>query len=433
MKIHGWGRYPIIEANILTPQSQSECAHLIKDGGSLIARGLGRSYGDSAISSSVIESSHLNHYTEFDDVNGVITCEAGVLLREILQLAVHRGWFLGVTPGSSFVTVGGAIASDVHGKNHHINGTFSEYVESFELMLGTGEIVIVSRTNLPDLFRATCGGMGLTGVILAATIKLKPIKSNSIIQTTIKTKCLEEVCDQFENNLSSTYSVAWIDCLANGKQLGRSLLMLGEHAQEGALEIVNSKVINLPFMMPKELLNNYSIKAFNSLYYHKVRSDKKISTISLQSYFYPLDSIGNWNRLYGKAGFVQYQFALPKAAGVNGLRKILNTIANSQEGSFLAVLKTFGESNQNYLSFPIEGYTLALDFKVSEKTIQLIKKLDLMVADLGGRLYLTKDALMSEKMFKTTYPNWQEFEKVRAKYGAIGKFSSNQSKRLGLQ
>jgi decaprenylphospho-beta-D-ribofuranose 2-oxidase len=433
MKIYGWGRYPTIDAQVLLPQTQSVCVDLLKANEIVLPRGLGRSYGDSANSSSVIQSVYLDHFIEFDETTGVLTCEAGVSIREILQLIVPKGWFVPVTPGSSFVTIGGAIASDVHGKNHHLSGTFSEHLLSFDLLLGTGGVVRVTKDSYPDLFRATCGGMGLTGMILSASIQLKPISSSQIHQTTIKASCLEAVCEQFEVNHASTYSVAWIDCLTSGKQLGRSLLMLGEHSQDGTLELGKKKSLNMPIDMPSLILNHYSIKAFNSLYYHRIFSKTKTELVSFEPYFYPLDAIGNWNRLYGKAGFVQYQFVLPKAVGVKGLRQILEVIVKSGKGSFLAVLKAFGTANQNFLSFPIEGYTLALDFKMSEETVQLMKLLDSMLVEMGGRIYLTKDALMTEASFKRTYPQWEQFEEVRAKYGAIGKFASSQSKRLGLQ
>lgn len=433
MKIYGWGKYPAIDAKVLLPQTHVDCANYLKSNEIVLPRGMGRSYGDSANSPTVIESTYLDHFIEFDDATGILACEAGASIREILQLIVPKGWFVPVTPGSSFVTIGGAIASDVHGKNHHLSGTFSEHLLSFDLMLGSGEIISVTKDNYPDLFRATCGGMGLTGMILSASFQCKPIQSSRIIQSTIKTNCLEEVCEQFEENHASTYSVAWIDCLAKGKQLGRSLLMLGEHSQDGTLELGKKKSQNLPIDMPQSLLNHYSIKVFNALYYHRVFSKTKTETISFEPYFYPLDAIGNWNRLYGKAGFVQYQFVLPKVVGVKGLRQILEVIVKSGKGSFLAVLKAFGRANENYLSFPIEGYTLALDFKMSEGTVQLIKQIDSMVVELGGRIYLTKDALMTEASFKKTYPQWEQFEEVRAKFGAIGKFASSQSKRLGLQ
>lgn len=433
MKIYGWGRYPTIDAQVLLPQTQSVCVDLLKGSQIVLPRGMGRSYGDSANSSTVIQSDYLDHFIEFNESTGVLTCEAGVSIREILELTVPKGWFVPVTPGSSFVSIGGAIASDVHGKNHHLSGTFSEHLLSFDLLLGTGEIVTVAKDSYPDLFRATCGGMGLTGMILSASIQLRPIKSSQIHQTTIKASCLEAVCEQFEVNHASTYSVAWIDCLASGRRLGRSLLMLGEHTQDGTLELARKKSLNIPLDMPSSILNHYSIKAFNSLYYHRTCSKTKTELVSFEPYFYPLDAIGNWNRLYGKAGFVQYQFVLPKAVGVKGLRQILEVIVKSGKGSFLAVLKAFGKKNENYLSFPIEGYTLALDFKMSEETVQLIKLLDSVVVEMGGRIYLTKDALMTETSFKKTYPHWEQFEEVRSKYGAIGKFASSQSKRLGLQ
>lgn len=433
MKIYGWGKYPTIDAKVLLPQTPNDCAKFLKNNEIVLPRGMGRSYGDSANSSTVIESTYLDHFIDFDETTGALTCEAGVSIREILQLVVPKGWFIPVTPGSSFVTIGGAIASDVHGKNHHLSGTFSDHLLTFDLMLGTGEIVKVAKHIYPDLFKATCGGMGLTGIILSASFQLKPIQSSRIVRSTIKTNCLEEVCEQFEANHASTYSVAWIDCLAKGKHLGRSLLMLGEHFQDGTLELGKKKSQNLPIDMPQFLLNHYSIKAFNALYYHIVFSKTKTETISFEPYFYPLDAIGNWNRLYGKAGFVQYQFVLPKAVGVKGLRQIFDVIVKSGKGSFLAVLKAFGKANENYLSFPIEGYTLALDFKMSEETVQIVKQLDSMVVELGGRIYLSKDALMSETTFKKTYVHWEQFEEVRAKYEAIGKFKSSQSIRLGLQ
>jgi len=433
MNIHGWGRYPIVDAEMLLPVSKSHCRDLMNDNLILIPRGLGRSYGDSANSGRVLQSSQLNHYINFDEALGVLTCEAGVSIQEILELIVPKGWFLYVTPGTTHVTIGGAIASDVHGKNHHISGTFTDHIVAFELMLGSGEVVTVSRELMPDLFRATCGGMGLTGFILSAVIQLKSIHSSLIIQTTMKAACLEEVCELFEMNALAEYSVAWIDSLAKGRHLGRSLLMLGAHAPNGCLGFSNSNFLNLSFDMPQALLNTHSIKAFNFLYYHKRIMKKSVETMSLSSYFYPLDVIGNWNRIYGNSGFIQYQFVLPKSAGVKGLKELLSKIVESGRGSFLTVLKVFGPSNENYLSFPIKGYTLALDFRVCEETRLLINELDGMLVNMGGRVYLTKDAFMTELTFKSTYPNWEIFEMTRAKYGAIGKFSSNQSNRLGLQ
>ena len=298
-------------------------------------------------------------------------------------------------------------------------------------MLGTGEVIKASESENPDLFCATCGGMGLTGIILSATIQLIPILSSLITQKTIKADCIEAACEAFEENKSATYSVAWIDCLAKEKSLGRSVLMLGEHAEESGLEMDIKEPISVPFNTPSTLLNNLTIKTFNRAYWHRAK-DHQTQTIPLIPYFYPLDVIGNWNKLYGKAGFLQFQCVIPKFDGIANMRKLLTKIAESGDASFLAVLKQFGEANDNLLSFPTEGYTLALDFKLTTSARETLRTLEEIVAGMGGRVYLTKDAVMQEATFKATYPNWEAFELVREKYGAIGKFSSAQSKRLGL-
>jgi decaprenylphospho-beta-D-ribofuranose 2-oxidase len=429
--ISGWGNYPRQDAQVITPLSGAAYKDQLTKHPSVIARGMGRSYGDSANAPVVLQTTYCDHFIAFDRGTGLLTVEAGVLLRDILRITVKHGWFLPVTPGTSFVTVGGAIASDVHGKNHHVAGTFGQYVVSITILLCTGDVVNTSPTQLPDLFHATCGGMGLTGVILSATIQLITIKSAFITQKTVKADCIEAACEAFEANSTTTYSVAWIDCLTTGKDLGRSLLMTGEHADSGGLDLTIKDPITVPTHTPTAFLNSMTMRAFNNAYWAKA-SDNKTQTVPLLPYFYPLDAICSWNKLYGKAGFVQYQFVLPKTDGVANMRQILTQIAQSGQGSFLAVLKQLGPANQNLLSFPIKGYTLALDFKMSQSTIALLHRLDDMVAGMGGRVYLTKDAVMREVSFKTTYPNWEQFETVRHKYGAIGKFASAQSKRLGL-
>ena len=406
--ISGWGGYPSQDAQVITPLSISAYKSQLENHPSLIPRGMGRSYGDSAIAATVLQSTCCDHFIGFDTATGLITVEAGATLRDILKVTVKHGWFLPVTPGTSFVTVCGAIASDVHGKNHHVAGTFGQHVVSMTVLLGTGEIVTTSPTELPDLFHATCGGMGLTGVITTATIRLIPIRSAYIKQRAIKAGSIEEACEAFEANSSSTYSVAWIDCLSTGQTLGRSVLMIGEHSDSGELDVKIKTPITIPIHTPAALLNSLTMRAFNTAYWAKAAHNKR-QTVPLLPYFYPLDAIGEWNKLYGKAGFVQYQFVLPKTDGVANMRKILTQIAQSGSGSFLAVLKQFGPANQNLLSFPIEGYTLALDFKMSSSVIDLLHRLDDMVAYMGGRVYLTKDAVMRELSFKTTYPKWQAF------------------------
>ena len=430
-KISGWGNYPIQESQCLKPPTTALLCAAVNREASILARGMGRSYGDSANAKKVLETSYCNHFIDFDELTGKFTAESGITLREILSVIVPKGWFLPITPGTSYVTLGGAIACDVHGKNHHIAGTFGEHVTSLNLALGTGELITASKHENIDLFHATCGGMGLTGVIISATIQLIPIQSSLVNQQTIKANSIEDACRSFEDNNDATYSVAWIDCLAKGKNLGRSVLVLGEHAKEGGLEIELKESVSVPFNTPSALLNNMTMKAFNSAYWQKTKH-KKYQTIPLMQYFYPLDAIGNWNKLYGKAGFLQFQCVIPKSDGVANMRLLLTEVAKSGEGSFLAVLKQFGKANDNFLSFPTEGYTLALDFKLNSSTFQTVSRLEAMTVDMGGRLYLAKDAVMQETTFKTTYPKWERFEAVRKQYGAIGKFSSAQSQRLGL-
>ena len=430
-KIYGWGRYPQQDAYLHIPSSCASLELITKQQNSVLARGMGRSYGDSANALNVLQTAFINHFIEFNKATGKLTAEAGITLREILEVIVPYGWFLPVTPGTSYVTLGGAIASDVHGKNHHIAGTFGQHVKSLSMLLGTGEVVTISPQHHADLFHATCGGMGLTGIIMSATIQLIPIKSSFISQKTIKADSIEAACEAFESNNNATYSVAWIDSLSKGKSLGRSVIMLGEHAEQGGLTIDIRQKVSVPFSAPSVMFNSLIMKAFNTAYWHKSKHNLS-QTVALMPYFYPLDTVGKWNRFYGKKGFLQFQCVLPKIDGVANMRTLLTQISNSGEGSFLAVLKQFGTVNENLLSFPIEGYTLALDFKVSETAIKTVKKLEDMVVHMGGRLYLTKDAVMQESTFKATYPNWEKFESVREQYGAVGKFQSAQSKRLGL-
>lgn len=432
--IEGWGRYPRQEAQVLLPMSPGQCAQAVREAtsASLIARGQGRAYGDSALAEQVLAMRQMDHFLSFDPATGLLRCAAGLTLDTILQVCVPQGWFPPVTPGTRFVTVGGAIASDVHGKNHHLDGTFSAHVRELDILLGNGERVTASPTQNAELFHATCGGMGLTGVILTATLQLKAVKSSDVIETTLKKPNLESALEAFEEHQDCTYSVAWIDCLARGASLGRSLLMLGEHAQDGALQAPPNKALPVPLDLPPGLMNRASVQAFNTLYYHRVQRRRSTRRIPYTPFFYPLDALSNWNRLYGKPGFLQYQFVLPKQAGVAGMRAVLDAIAASGRGSFLAVLKAFGPANANYLSFPTEGYTLALDFKVEPAVFELCEHLDRIVLHHGGRLYLAKDARMSAETFRQSYPRWQEFEQVRARWHAHGHYASTQSRRLGL-
>lgn len=432
MKLTGWGRYPIIQGIARSFETEKQLKESLNSFENCIIHGMGGSYGDSALYDRVILSQRYNKILHFDPQAGIVTCESGVTLRDLIETFVPQGWFLEVTPGTKFITVGGAIASDVHGKNHHKAGCFSNCVVSFDLLLPYGEMIHCTPENQNEWFHATCGGMGLTGVILTATLRLKPIKSAFLRETIIRCENLEEIFPLFEEHQASTYSVAWIDCLANRQCLGRSILMLGEHADSGRLDSPSRKTLTIPMDLPSFCLNRYSISFFNYLYYqkHPVFSEGRL--VHLEDFFFPLDRILHWNRMYGCRGFTQYQFVLPKKASFVGLKEILARIASSGLGSFLGVLKLFGPENDNLLSFPLEGYTLAIDFKITKKLFPFLEELDRIVLDHGGRLYLAKDVRMSGETFRKGYPRWKKFSQLRKSYGLHQKLKSLQSERLGV-
>lgn len=432
MSLNSWGMYPRIKNRQFSFDNEQELKKIIEENQDLIAYGNGRSYGDSALNTNIIHSKKYNHFLEFDEKNGLLHCQSGVMLSEILDIFIPKGWFLKITPGTKLITIGGAIASDVHGKNHHIEGCFSECVEELNLMLANKEIKTCSRKQNKELFQATCGGMGLTGIILDAKIQLKKIKSKNINQTTIKTKNLQETFDAFEKYSDFAYSVAWIDCLAKGENIGKSVLMLGDFADDFDLNYKHKKKLNIPFNFPSFVLNSFSVKIFNWLYYKKFSSNKSFKKVDIDSFFYPLDAIDNWNRIYGKQGFTQYQFILPKQTSKAGLYEALETISKSAKGSFLAVLKLYGKKNDNYLSFPIEGYSLALDFKIDKDLFRLLDILDEIVLKHNGRVYLTKDVRVSREVIEKSYKDIENFRNLRKFYNLNDKFNSLQSKRLGL-
>lgn len=438
MVISGWGRYPKVEAHVASPASYESLKRQLAGPETLVSRGLGRSYGDSSLSDSVVSTLRLNRMLGFDEEEGILTCEAGVSLSDVLDVFVPRGWFLNVVPGTKFVTVGGSIASDIHGKNHHVEGSFCDHVVSMEVVLPTGEVVACSGEREAELFRATCGGMGLTGVILSAAFRLKRIETAYINQLTIKASGLDDIMDLFEEYGDYTYTVAWIDCMAGGSGLGRSVLMLGEHATmedlrpgQDVLRLKRKKAVRVPFDFPGFVLNRLSMKAFNSIYYGK-HADSLASLVDYSTFFFPLDGVGDWNRIYGKKGFTQYQLVVPKEAGREACGKILRKVGRSREGTFLAVLKLFGEGNENLLSFPMEGYTLAMDFPITRGLFAFLDELDEVVLDYGGRLYLTKDVRMSGEMFRKSYKNADSFIQFKHRLDGAGRFQSFQSKRLGI-
>lgn len=443
--LSGWGNFPREPAYVYRPQSMRDVDEVLSSAEvkSQIVYGLGRSYGDTSLNkdSGVIRFDQLNHLLAFNEETRLVTCEAGVSLAKLIDVFLPRGYFLPVTPGTKFVTVGGAIANDVHGKNHHVDGCFSEFVTSFDLLTASGEVLSCSREENTDAFWATIGGIGLTGIILRATIELLPVESAYIDATYEKARNLDEAFEKFvENDSNYKYSVAWIDCLSTGKSLGRSVLMRGDHAKLRDLDAeVNSPLaipkkmnVKMPVHAPSIALNYWSISAFNNLYYATNKNEQKLT--DLTSFFHPLDAIGDWNKMYGKKGFVQYQAVFPKGnKPKEGIRKLIERLSNAKRSSFLAVLKSCGPANDGLLTFPMEGYTLALDIPIKDDGLfDFLKKLDELVLSYGGRVYLAKDATIDSKTFQHMYPNWERFLNVKQQLDPTGRFSSSMSRRLGL-
>jgi FAD/FMN-containing dehydrogenase len=406
----------------------------------VIARGAGRSYGDSSLNpDGVVATDRLAHILELDESSGEIVCEAGVLLSDIIEVTLPRGWFPPVTPGTRFVTVGGMIASDVHGKNHHLSGSFADHVLWLDLALPDGSVLRCSREQNAELFAATMGGMGLTGVVLRCGFRLMAVGSAWIRQTTIRTHDLESTFDAFERAASATYSVGWIDTLTGGSHLGRSVVSLGEHARADELDAgrgadplrpPGKRPLAVPFDFPSFALSPPSVRVFNELIYWGTTPGEAIR--DLYAYFYPLDSLLHWNRIYGRSGFVQYQCVLPLDESLQGMRRLLDVIARAGGGSFLAVLKRMGPESFGLLSFPMEGYTLALDFPASPHNLRLLDRLDAITAEHRGRIYLAKDARAAAAAIEAGYPRLAQFRDIRRRYGLTGKLESLQSRRLDL-
>jgi decaprenylphospho-beta-D-ribofuranose 2-oxidase len=436
--VANWGNYPVVEAEKLSFKTVRELCEMTRSG-SFIARGNGACYGDASLNAQTILSTlKFDNILQFDEQKGIITCQTGITFDTLLNFLIPKGWFLPVTPGTKYITLGGAVASDIHGKNHHVDGSFGNHILNMELLLASGEVVSCNKENNPDLFMATCGGMGLTGVVLVVTFRLKKIETAYINQVSIKARNLDEIFDLFEKYKDTTYSVAWIDCLQGGSSLGRSLLMVGEHAKRADTNVTellryigSEQKLSVPITFPNFVLNKYSIKLFNFFFYYKQFKKIQKSIVTFDKFFYPLDFIKKWNRMYGNRGFVQYQFVLPLENSRVGLHKILEEINQQGMGSFLAVLKLFGES-EGLMSFPMKGYTLALDFPIRDGLFDFLDKLDKIVLQQGGRIYLTKDARMKKEMFWQTYPNVEKFKNILKKYNPDFKWKSLQSDRLQI-
>jgi FAD/FMN-containing dehydrogenase len=435
----GWGLYPVVDSIVHKALYQRDlvdaCQH-----GPLLAQGNCRSYGDACLYERVVSILPLHHLLEFDAEAGLLRAEAGITLDKLIDFILPRGFFLPVTPGTIFPTIGGCIAADVHGKNHHAEGSIAEFITDIDLVLADGTALRCSRTENAELFFATLGGMGLTGLIYAATLRLKKVESAYMRIRSIKTSNFAELCQLFEQTQDHyTYSVAWIDCLATGKKLGRSILMLGEHASadeaagKALFKTHNSGRLKVPFAFPDIALNRLSVKAFNALYYGRQWRRQIDATVHYAPYFYPLDSVQHWNRIYGRRGFLQYQFAVPFAGGREIIADILTRIAARGTASFLAVLKTFGPQGQGLLSFPMPGYTLALDIPLHDTgVVAFLQQLTQEITAAGGRIYLAKDAITAREDFEAMYPRLDEFKRIKRQCDPHNHFRSLQSDRLGL-
>lgn len=409
-----WGRYPQVNQRLLPLRDRN--APLPEFDGCVLPYGNGRSYGDSCLNpgGTLLHTRSLDRFISFDPITGILECEAGVLLSDILDLAVPIGWFLPVTPGTRLVTLGGAIANDVHGKNHHVAGSFGSHVLSLELLRSDGQRIACGPENEPEWFAATVGGLGLTGVITRVRLQLRRISGAWMQQETARFENLANFFHLSAKAATSEYTVAWVDCLARGNALGRGVFMCADHADvqmEGRPQMADRR-LSIPFIPPFSLVNGLTLHAFNALYFHRAPTRLRRRTVHYRPFFYPLDAVANWNRMYGPSGFLQYQCVVPPGAAEAATSALLQRIANSGQGSFLAVLKQFGAGRSpGLLSFPRPGTTLALDFPYrGESTLALLSSLDDIVLEAGGAVYPAKDARMSAKMFAASFPRLAEFQ-----------------------
>jgi decaprenylphospho-beta-D-ribofuranose 2-oxidase len=444
MELAGWGRYPRYETNVIRASSPSEIPLFHREWMGLIPRGNGRAYGDAAIGGNVtLQASKLNRMLAFNSDSGVLTVEAGVLLSDIINVFIPRGFFPPVVPGTKFVTIGGMVAADVHGKNHHRDGGFGHHVISLKLILPDGEMVTCSPSENAELLLATIGGMGLTGTIVEVTFRLRRVETGWMRTTTVVASDLEGAIKALRQTSDATYSVAWIDCLARGAAVGRSLIYVAEHATLADLSLQSASReplpptlkgrASMPFDLPSWMLNRTTMTLFNSLYFRSGAGNAKNSRlVHWDPYFFPLDGIGAWNRIYGRRGFVQHQSVLPAAQAGAALGEILERVSShGGNASFLAVLKQLGDSS-GIISFPLDGFTLAIDFPVSPELFPLLDEIDRIVVKAGGRIYLAKDARQSRETFEAGYPGLAKFRNIRRMLQADGRIASRLSERLGI-
>ncbi|AEU34620.1 FAD-binding oxidoreductase [Granulicella mallensis] len=414
-----WGRYPTYGATVVPLHWQGDFPRAI-DGvhHGALAVGMGRSYGDVCLlkDGTLLQTTSMNRLLGFDAATGLLTAETGITLAQILDFAVPRGFFLPVTPGTKYVTLGGAIANDIHGKNHHAAGTFGNHITQFELVRSDGTRMHCTPTQNPDYFAATIGGMGLTGVMTWAQVRLKPIVSRMIDYQGIQFHGIDEFLDLTQQAEHIEYTVSWVDVTSTGKNFCRGIFMQGDHSQvPGPLEPSAKPKLVFPFELPGFALNGATVGAFNGLYFNKQMKKRVTALQDYEPFFYPLDAVLHWNRMYGKRGLLQFQYAIPWEHAREGTVAILTEVAKSGLASFLAVLKAFGDvQSPGMMSFPKPGMTLALDFPIKpEKSFALFDRLAEMTREFGGRLYPAKDARMTAPQFQEFYPQWERFSRYK--------------------
>ena len=441
MKFTGWGRSSDATARAVRPERPRDIDAALADTladatpGGLLARGSGRAYGDAALNDGgrVMLTQRLNRLLAFDPISGELVCEPGVTFAELLDVFLPRGFMPPASPGTAFATIGGAVAADVHGKDHDRHGSFGHHVRWFDLLLADGTTRRVTAESDPDLFAATIGGMGLTGILRAVRFRMLPGAAPKVAVRARRMASLDHFLTAFTDvRETATFSVGWIDALARGGRLGRGILETAEFVPGASAEPARG-TRRVPVDFPSALLNHWSVRAFNAAYFRRVPAGGQERTRPLREFLYPLDAIHDWNRIYGRRGFYQFQAVVPDAAAPTALRAMLEKISNAGSGSFLAVLKTLGGPGRGLLSFPLRGHTLALDFPRARGADALLNELAAMTIDYGGRVYLAKDALLTPAQFRAMYPATPQFETILARVDPRGVFTSDQARRLGLK
>ena len=447
VQLTGWGRVSPSSAELAEPATIDSAAQLLRAGADVrgvIARGLGRSYNNAAqiADGLVISTARMNRIIELDATTGLVTCEAGVSLEQLMVAGLPAGWFVPVSPGTRQVTIGGAIAADVHGKNHHVAGSFARHVPSFEILLPDGDVRTVTSSSDPALFWATAGGMGLTGLIVRATVQLKRVATSRVRVDTVRTADIDETMAVLaEHDRRYGYTVAWSDSMARGASLGRSVITSGDFADLADLPPADrtdpfafrpGARVGVPAGFPPGLINRYTVRVANEAWYRKAPRSRTGELQTIGAFFHPLDGIRNWNRVYGPGGFRQYQYVVPFGQEA-AVRRSFELVSEAHAPSFVTVLKRFGESDPGLLSFPMAGWTLALDFPARTPGLaRLLGQIDQLVLEAGGRVYLAKDSRVPAEVLAGMYPRLPEFRKLRAELDPAEILASDLSRRLGL-